>query len=83
MQQADVRLLHLQGKQLSEAPMSALQVAAAAGNGSGAVQVAQVQLPAQLYAIQAVSIVPATQSERCRKACDISNLAAQMAVAAY
>jgi hypothetical protein len=75
MQQADVRLLHLQGKQLSEAPMSALQVAAAAaaGNGSGAVQVAQVQLPAQLYAIQAVSIVPATQSECCRKACDISN----------
>jgi hypothetical protein len=74
MQQADVRLLHLQGKQLSQAPISALQIAAAAaGNVSGAVQVAQVQLPAQLYAIQAVSIVPATQSECYWEAFDTSN----------
>lgn len=74
MHQTDVRLLHLQGKQLSQAPISALQIAAAAaGNVSGAVQVAQVQLPAQLYAIQAVSIVPATQSECYWEALDTSN----------
>ncbi len=51
----------MQGKQLSQAPISTLQVAAAAA-GNGSLGAVQVQLPAQLY-VQAVSLVPATQSE--------------------
>jgi hypothetical protein len=58
----------LQGK-LVQAPISTLQVATAAGGnaaGSGNVPMHRLDMPGQqLYALQAVSLVPATQSE-CR-----------------